>query len=66
MLDAINKKILRDLMQDGRKKFCDIAKEASLSTDAICKRFKGLEKSGIPLLLVFSNMSNSDCSTTEG
>ena len=34
-------------MQDGRKKFCDIAKEASLSTDAICKRFKGLEKSGI-------------------
>jgi Lrp/AsnC family transcriptional regulator, regulator for asnA, asnC and gidA len=46
-LDAINAKILKDLLQDGRKSFADIAKECKTSKDVISKRFKQMESNGI-------------------
>jgi Lrp/AsnC family transcriptional regulator for asnA, asnC and gidA len=45
-IDRIDAKILRDLLQDGRRNFSDIAKECGVSTNVIRKRFAKMEKDG--------------------
>jgi len=46
-IDEINFKIIRALQKDARTKFADIAKECSVSTDTISKRFRKMRKAGI-------------------
>lgn len=46
-IDAIDAKILKELLIDARKSFVDIAAETKLSTVAIGNRFSKLEKAGI-------------------
>jgi Lrp/AsnC family transcriptional regulator, regulator for asnA, asnC and gidA len=46
-LTPIDAKILHDLLKDGRKAFTQIANDCGEKKDAICKRFKELQKSGI-------------------
>jgi DNA-binding Lrp family transcriptional regulator len=46
-IDAIDAKILRDLLKDGRKDFVEIAEEIGVSKSAIWKHYREMEKSGI-------------------
>jgi Lrp/AsnC family transcriptional regulator for asnA, asnC and gidA len=46
-LDAIDAKIIKDLLADARKSFVDIASECNVSTATIGDRFTQLEKEGI-------------------
>ena len=46
-IDEINSKILKDLLQDGRKSFTEIAKECGVTKNKIWKRYKTMEKKGI-------------------
>lgn len=46
-IDAIDAKIIRDLLYNGRKSFTDIANECGESKANICKRYRVLEKEGI-------------------
>jgi Lrp/AsnC family transcriptional regulator for asnA, asnC and gidA len=46
-IDAINAKILTDLLKDGRKSFTQIAKECNTSKDVIAKRYKQMKSTGI-------------------
>jgi Lrp/AsnC family transcriptional regulator for asnA, asnC and gidA len=47
MIDPLNAKILRDLLEDGRKTFTQIAKENNTSKDVITKRYKQMKNAGI-------------------
>jgi Lrp/AsnC family transcriptional regulator for asnA, asnC and gidA len=47
IIDEIDAKILKDLLLNGRKKFTAIAKEAHVSKDVICQRYKNMKKRGI-------------------
>jgi Lrp/AsnC family transcriptional regulator for asnA, asnC and gidA len=46
-VDAIDAKIIKELLADARKNFVDIASECNLSTAAISDRFAQLQKAGI-------------------
>ncbi len=46
-IDEIDAKILRDLLNDGRKKFTKIAEEAGVSKDIIWQHYKKMKKEGI-------------------
>ena len=46
-IDKIDAYILRNLLQDGRRSFEDIAKECGVSTNVIRKRFIKMETAGI-------------------
>ncbi|PVX23015.1 MAG: hypothetical protein CW691_11915 [Candidatus Bathyarchaeum sp.] len=46
-IDQIDAKILKDLLQDGRKNFNKIAKEAGVSKDIIWQHYKKLKNDGI-------------------
>jgi DNA-binding Lrp family transcriptional regulator len=46
-IDAIDAKIIKDLLADARKSFVDIASECNLSTAAISDRFSQLQKAGV-------------------
>ncbi|MFA5365438.1 MAG: Lrp/AsnC family transcriptional regulator [Candidatus Bathyarchaeia archaeon] len=46
-IDEIDAKILKQLLEDGRKSFVEIAKECNTSKDVIAKRYKRMEKAGI-------------------
>ena len=45
-IDKIDAKILKGLLQDGRRNFSDLAKECGVSTNVIRKRFAKMEKDG--------------------
>jgi predicted transcriptional regulator len=47
IIDPLNAKILRDLLEDGRKTFTQIAKENNTSKDVITKRYKQMKNAGI-------------------
>lgn len=47
MLDAINRKILQLLQQDGRIPFAQLGKAVHLSAPAVAERVKRLEEQGI-------------------
>jgi DNA-binding Lrp family transcriptional regulator len=55
-IDAINAKILKELLMDGRKSFAEIAKECNTSRDVIAKRYKQMVNKGI---IVGSTIQNS-------
>jgi Lrp/AsnC family transcriptional regulator for asnA, asnC and gidA len=55
-IDAINAKILKDLLKDGRKSFAEIAKECNTSKDVIAKRYKQMKSKGI---IVGATIQNS-------
>jgi DNA-binding Lrp family transcriptional regulator len=46
-IDEIDAKILRDLLNDGRKDFGEIAKESDVSKNRIWKHYNKMKKSGI-------------------
>jgi DNA-binding Lrp family transcriptional regulator len=46
-VDNLDKRILWDLLRDGRKSFTAIAKENDVSEDTIWKRYKEMQKKGI-------------------
>jgi len=46
-IDAINAKILYDLLKDGRKSFVEIARECNTSKDVISKRFRQMKSKGV-------------------
>ncbi len=46
-MDDLDKKILWELLKDGRKSFTAIAKTNNVSEDTIWKRYKEMEKKGI-------------------
>lgn len=46
-IDAIDAKIIKNLLADARKSFVDIASECNLSTAAISDRFSQLQKAGV-------------------
>ncbi len=46
-IDAVDAKILKDLLKDGRKSFDDIAKECNVSKNKIWKCYFGMKKAGI-------------------
>jgi Lrp/AsnC family transcriptional regulator for asnA, asnC and gidA len=46
-LNDIDVKIIKDLLEDGRKSFSSIAKECNVSSATISERFKKLEELGI-------------------
>jgi DNA-binding Lrp family transcriptional regulator len=48
-IDALNLKILHDLLDDGRKSFAEIAKENNTSKDVVAKRFKQMKAKGVIL-----------------
>ncbi len=56
VIDTIDKKILKELLMDGRKKFAEIAKECNTSKDVISKRYKQMENKGI---IVGATIQNS-------
>jgi Lrp/AsnC family transcriptional regulator, regulator for asnA, asnC and gidA len=56
VIDTIDKKILRELLIDGRKKFAEIAQECNTSKDVISKRYKEMKKKGI---IVGATVQNS-------
>jgi Lrp/AsnC family transcriptional regulator, regulator for asnA, asnC and gidA len=45
-IDKIDSAILQNLLEDGRTKFTTIAKECSVSTDTIWKRYQEMKKEG--------------------
>jgi Lrp/AsnC family transcriptional regulator, regulator for asnA, asnC and gidA len=55
-IDAVNAKILRELLKDGRKSFAEIAKECNTSKDVIAKRYKQMKSKGI---IVGATIQNS-------
>jgi DNA-binding Lrp family transcriptional regulator len=55
-IDQIDKKILRELLIDGRKSFSEIAPECHTTKDVISKRFKQMERKGI---IVGATIQNS-------
>jgi Lrp/AsnC family transcriptional regulator, regulator for asnA, asnC and gidA len=55
-IDAINAKILKELLKDGRKNFVEIAKECNTSKDVIAKRYKQMKNKGI---IVGATIQNS-------
>ncbi len=55
-IDAINAKILRELLKDGRKSFAEIAKESNTSKDVIAKRYRQMKDKGI---IVGATIQNS-------
>ena len=46
-LDAIDRRILRALQQDGRVTFDTLAGEAGLSSSAVLRRVRRLEEAGV-------------------
>jgi DNA-binding Lrp family transcriptional regulator len=46
-VSEIDAKILKELLQDGRKSFADIAKEFGVTKNKIWKRYRAMEKKGI-------------------
>jgi DNA-binding Lrp family transcriptional regulator len=46
-ISVIEAKILKDLLEDGRKTFTDVAKECGVSASMIWKRYRELKKVGI-------------------
>ena len=46
-IDAIDAKILKELLRDGRKEFLEIAREATVSKDVIWQHYKNLKKKGV-------------------
>jgi DNA-binding Lrp family transcriptional regulator len=46
-LDAIDAKLIKDLLKDARKNFAEIAKECGVSNTTISDHFRELEKTGI-------------------
>jgi Lrp/AsnC family transcriptional regulator for asnA, asnC and gidA len=59
-IDEIDVKILRELIQDARKKLKDIAKECSLSSNAIFKRIKRLKATGVITgTIIYTNLESS-------
>ena len=46
-IDAIDAKIIIDLLKDARKNFADIAKECKVSTTTISEHYDKLEKTGV-------------------
>jgi Lrp/AsnC family transcriptional regulator len=46
-IDLIDRKILREIQQDGSRSFSDIADKINLSTNACWRRIKQLQASGI-------------------
>jgi Lrp/AsnC family transcriptional regulator, leucine-responsive regulatory protein len=51
-LDAIDRRILRALQQDGRTTYDVLAEQAGLSPSAVLRRVKRLEESGVVLAYV--------------
>jgi len=47
VLDPVDTKILKSLLQDGRKSFTEIGRELKVSKDSVCGRYKELVKSGV-------------------
>jgi len=59
-IDEIDVKILRELMQDPRKKLKDLAKECGLSSNAIFKRVKRLKATGVITgTILYTNLERS-------
>jgi Lrp/AsnC family transcriptional regulator for asnA, asnC and gidA len=56
VIDEIDKKILKELLIDGRKRFAEIAQECNTSKDVISKRYKLMENKGI---IVGATIQNS-------
>ena len=56
VIDEIDKKILKELLTDGRKRFAEIAQECNTSKDVISKRYKQMENKGI---IVGATIQNS-------
>ena len=46
-IDAVDGKILKDLLCNGRKEFKEIAREANVSKDVIWQHFSNLKKKGV-------------------
>lgn len=46
-VDKLDKKIIWELLRNGRKSFAAIARENDVSTDTVWKRYKEMEKNGI-------------------
>jgi Lrp/AsnC family transcriptional regulator for asnA, asnC and gidA len=46
-LDELDAKIVRALQKDARANFTDIAKDCSVSTDTISKRFRKMKRTGL-------------------
>jgi Lrp/AsnC family transcriptional regulator, regulator for asnA, asnC and gidA len=46
-IDAIDAKIIKDLLEDGRKSFSEIAKQCKVSSATISDHYKKLEETGI-------------------
>jgi Lrp/AsnC family transcriptional regulator for asnA, asnC and gidA len=46
-IDEIDIKVIRALQKDARTNFADIAKDCSVSTDTISKRFKRMKRTGV-------------------
>ena len=55
-IDALDLKILNDLLKDGRKSFADIAKDCGTTKGVIARRFKQMEVKGI---IVGATIQNS-------
>lgn len=55
-IDAINARILEELLKDGRKSFAEIAKDCGMSKDVIAKRYKQMRNKGI---IVGATIQNS-------
>src|SRR3989304_10503003 len=55
-IDAVNARILKELLKDGRKSFAEIAKECNTSKDVIAKRYKTMKSKGI---IVGATIQNS-------
>ncbi len=56
VIDEIDKKILKELLIDGRKTFAEIAPKCNTTKDVISKRYKQMEKKGI---IVGATIQNS-------
>lgn len=46
-VDSLDAEILRQLLEDGRKSFVEIAKDCNVSKDVISKRFNQMKQAGI-------------------
>ncbi|HWG94757.1 MAG TPA: Lrp/AsnC family transcriptional regulator, partial [Mycobacteriales bacterium] len=46
-LDAVDRQLLRLLMEDGRRSYADLARETGLSTSAAHQRVRRLEQRGV-------------------
>ena len=55
-IDQINVKIIKELLNDGRKTFVEIAKECNTSKDVVAKRYKQMKDQGI---IVGATIQNS-------